>query len=268
MMCTCAMSRQPAPSTAWGPTTQKGPIATSSPITAPDATRAVASSTGIAPSCSLDHGADPGFGDPLAGDLGLAAEPPHGLALGHLLHMVFDRIARHDGLAEFRLVDGEEIDDLGPSPGRQRHDADGARGLRHALDQEDARKHRIAREMSEELRLVGGDVLDADGGFIAADLDDLVHHQERIAMGKRAEQLLDIGRADGLPGHLSSPVSSRPARPRPRTRTRRPTIASAFSHSRNGRAGNPPHFTPAGTAAFPPLAPPRSAPVPSRGREA
>src|SRR3979409_1905226 len=107
MMCTCAMSRQPAPSTAFGPTTQKGALPASSAIAAPDATRAVGSITGIATSCVGDHGADLGLGDQLSGDLGLAAEPPHGLALGQLLHVVLDCIARHDRLAEFGLVDGE-----------------------------------------------------------------------------------------------------------------------------------------------------------------
>src|SRR3981081_3721455 len=98
MMCTCAMSRHPELRPARGPPIEKGPLATSAPITAPDATRAVGSITGIATSCVSDHGADLGLGDQLPGDLGLAAEPPHGLALGQLLHVVLDRIARHNRL--------------------------------------------------------------------------------------------------------------------------------------------------------------------------
>ena len=57
---------------------------------------------------SDNHGADFGFGDDLAGDFGLAAIPPHGLAPGDLGHVIFDGVARHHRLAEFRLVDGQE----------------------------------------------------------------------------------------------------------------------------------------------------------------
>src|ERR1700693_1689432 len=141
--------------TTWGPITQRGPISTSAPITAPDATRAVGSIDAMRASRLRDHGADFGFGDELAGDPGLAAEPPHGLAVGKFLHVIFDRVARHHGLAELRLVDGEEIDHLGAPAGTQRHDADGAGRLRHALDQEHAGENRIAREMALKLRLIG-----------------------------------------------------------------------------------------------------------------
>jgi hypothetical protein len=57
--------------------------------------------------------------------------------------------------------------------------ADRPRGLGHALDQEHAREDRAAREMAGELRLVEGDVLDADAGAVAVDLDDPVHQEER-----------------------------------------------------------------------------------------
>src|SRR5712691_7219331 len=62
---------------------------------------------------SRNHRADFGLGDHLARAFGLAAEPPHVLLPGDLTDVIFDSVARHHRLAEFRLVDGEEIDLLG-----------------------------------------------------------------------------------------------------------------------------------------------------------
>ena len=49
--------------------------------------------------------------------------------------------------------------------------AEHAAGLRHALDHQHAGEYRIAGKMALEMRLVEGDVLDADAGFVAADID-------------------------------------------------------------------------------------------------
>ena len=57
-----------------------------------------------------DHGADFGLADELAIHHRLAAVPPHQLALGDLLHVIFDSVSRHDRAAELGLVDGQEID--------------------------------------------------------------------------------------------------------------------------------------------------------------
>ena len=103
---------------------------------------------------------------------------------------ILDPVAGLDRLAELHLVDGHEEDLLGLRLlGDLRRDADGARRLRHALDQVDAREDRPRREMAGELRLVEGDVLDADAGFVAVDLDDLVDQQKRIAMRQQIEDL-------------------------------------------------------------------------------
>ena len=135
------------------------------------------------PSCIPGHGADLGFGDQFSRNLGLAAEPPHGPALGNLGHVIFDGVARNHGLAKLRLVDRHEIDELRFAGEVFCEDADRARGLRHAFDEENAGEYRIARKVSLKLRLVGGDVLDADGGLITADVDDPIHQQERITVG-------------------------------------------------------------------------------------
>src|SRR5687768_7296349 len=112
-------------------------------------------------------------------------------------HVVFDGVSRHDRLAELRLVDGEEEDLLRARVlGDARGDADGAGGLRHALDDEDTRKDRPRGEMARELRLVEGDVLDADAGPVAVDVDDTVDEKKRVAMRQEVEDLDDIGRLE------------------------------------------------------------------------
>jgi len=102
-------------------------------------------------------------------------------------------------------------------------------------------------------------------GFIAADLDDLVTIRKRIAMGKRAEQLLDIGRADGPARSFVVPslVAARLGR-RPPPRTRRLTIASAFSHFAETAAPEnpPPLHARRNIRDDPAAAPPSFAPVP------
>ena len=43
----------------------------------------------------------------------------------------------------------------------------------------------LSGKMPLEVRLVDGDVLDADAGFVAVDVADPVDHQERIAVRQR-----------------------------------------------------------------------------------
>src|SRR3977135_1991141 len=176
------MSRQPSPTATSGPITQYGPISAPAPIAAPGATRAVGSIALIRRSCVRDHRADLGLGDDLPGNLGLAAEPPHGLPLGDLGHVIFDGVARDHRLAEFRLVEGDKIDGLPLALPAEHMHADHARRLRHALDHQHAGKHWIARKMTEELRLIIGDVLNSDGEFVAPYPDDAVDHQKRVTM--------------------------------------------------------------------------------------
>ena len=47
--------------------------------------------------------------------------------------------------------------------------------------------------MAAELWLVEGDVLDADAGLVAVDLDDLVDQEEGIPMRQELQNLHDIG---------------------------------------------------------------------------
>ena len=71
-------------------------------------------------------------------------------------------------LAEFCFVDGEEIHRRAAFGRTHLPQTQHARRLRHALDHQHARHDRIVRKMSDELRLVDRDVLDADAVLVAA----------------------------------------------------------------------------------------------------
>src|SRR5690606_14395074 len=49
-----------------------------------------------------------------------------------------------------------------------------------------------------ELRLVHRDVLDADAGIVAIDLDDAVDEQERIAVRNALHDPIDVGDTEGF----------------------------------------------------------------------
>ena len=80
-----------------------------------------------------------------------------------------------------------------------RMNADRAGRLRHAFDQQHAGHDRMVGKMTLELRLVEGHVLDADAGFVAADVDDPVDQQKRIAMRQRFQELQDVHRFECSP---------------------------------------------------------------------
>ena len=111
--------------------------------------------------------------------------------------------------------------------------------------------------MARELRLVEGDVLDADAGLVAVDLDDLVDQEEGIAVRQELQNLHDIGglKRGGRFGHgLNSGRSWMPSTNVTKTRRRLwrnlSPDASFFravisrNHSRIGRAGMPPQRAP------------------------
>jgi hypothetical protein len=62
--------------------------------------------------------------------------------------------------------------------------------------------------VAKELRLVGGDVLDADTMFVAADFNDAVDQQKGIAVRKRGEDFANPYGFNGFSAHISSPPSS------------------------------------------------------------
>ena len=59
--------------------------------------------------------------------------------------------------------------------------------------------------MADEVRLIGRDVLDADAGFITADLNDAVDQQERVAVRQGGEDLANPNGLKRLAVHASPP---------------------------------------------------------------
>lgn len=106
--------------------------------------------------------------------------------------MKMQRITGQHRFAEFRVVDPHEKHDLRNIGDAGVVDADGARRLGQGLDDEDARHHGELREVTLEEILVDGDVLDADTGLVAIDVDDLVDEQEGVAMRQQLHDLLDV----------------------------------------------------------------------------
>src|SRR6516225_5971516 len=143
-----------------------------------------------------NNGADLGLRNQLALYFGLSSEPPHQLAPVDLGHVILDPITRHHRLEKPRLVDRQEIDERFLN-GAQRFEAEHTGGLGHALDEKNAGKHRVAGKVAEKVRLVDGDVLNTDHRLVATQLDDAVHHQERVAVRQRLEDFGDIKRLDG-----------------------------------------------------------------------
>src|SRR6516165_12798017 len=110
------------------------------------------------------------------------------LAPVDLGHVILDPVTRHHRLEKPRLVDRQEIDERFLN-GAQRFEAEHTGGLCHALDEKHAGKHRVAGKVAEKVRLVDGDVLNTDHRLVATQFDDAVHHQERIAVRQRLEDL-------------------------------------------------------------------------------
>src|SRR5215471_6185863 len=99
-----------------------------SPMAAPSSMRAVGSIAVMIASVG-QHRADIGFRDGRAPDLGVAMEPPHGLAAADGAHVIFDGVAGLYRLAKLALVDGQEIDRARLFGAFDRFDADHACGL-------------------------------------------------------------------------------------------------------------------------------------------
>ena len=103
-----------------------------------------------------DHGGELGLGRDLAADLALGPELPDLAAAAEDLHMQLQPVPRRDDLAEAGLVQRHEIDEEALVDHLQRLDDEDGGGLRHRLDDEDARHHRLFGKVALEMRLVDG----------------------------------------------------------------------------------------------------------------
>ena len=143
--------------------------------------------------------------------------------MSDLVDVIGDSVAWHRRFAKFSFVDREKIEHRAVARGLVHlTQAQHTRGLRHALDQEHARHHRVVGKMTEEMRLVESDVFDPDAVILAANVDDAVDHDKGVAMRKEPQDLPDIGALKRLAAHSSVPSSLREALSR---RTRRRTMA-------------------------------------------
>src|SRR3984957_10424739 len=204
---------------------------------------------GREPASIGQHRADVGLGHRRAVHPGVAVKPPHGLAAADRAHVILHGVAGHHGLAKLAFVDGEKIHRARPLGAFDRLDPDHAGGLRHGLDHHHAGIDRSFGKMTLECRLVEGDVLDADAGVIAPDIDDAVDQQHRIAMRERPEDIVDIHQREPdrcLP-HYSCPS---PFGSVELSRTRRSSATISRNHCRVGLAKWPPQRPPAGMSSL------------------
>mmetsp|Transcript_35230 Transcript_35230/g.80203 ORF Transcript_35230/g.80203 Transcript_35230/m.80203 type:complete len:263 (-) Transcript_35230:1-789(-) len=104
------------------------------------------------------------------------------------LHLHHEDVARDEGLLPAHVVDAPEEEVL-PLLGQRRLESNEPPELRHSLDLKHSRHDRVIREVSGELRLVGGDALDAHRALARDVLEDLVHEEEGIPVG---DDLADV----------------------------------------------------------------------------
>ena len=176
--------------------------------------------------------ADFGFRDEVAFDMRLGAETPHASAIAHLLHVVIDRIAGHDGTAEPRFVDGHEIDERGFLELLDMAHAKSAGGLRHAFDEEHAGHHWIAGEVSLEIRFIGRTFL-MPVAERSHPVDDAVDHEKRITMREK----LRMSVISAFPSFDFTPLSF--INNRSLDRRRGMAIRPSRFHLRPDQASNP-----------------------------
>lgn len=142
-----------------------------------------------------------GFGDGLAVDGGDALHFGNGGFEADHFHFDAELIAGDDGPAEFGVFNGSEKHELAARVRGQFRDQY-ARDLGHGFNDENTRHDGETREVTEEMRLIDGDVFDADDG-IFRHVDDAVDHQHGVAMREDFRDLLDFYGCHGK-GHYNS----------------------------------------------------------------
>ena len=133
-------------------------------------------------------------------------------------HLEAQRVAGQDRALEAAVVDaGEEAELAAVLVGSDRTAT--ARGLGQRLDHEHTGHDRATGEVTGELRLVGGDLLDRHRALAGLELDHAVDEQERIPMrndphdvGRLERQLLGRHRSRKAP-HRVTIIPRRRRRP-------------------------------------------------------
>src|SRR5438094_8493695 len=101
-----------------------------------------------------DHGGKGGFRRDLAVDDRLARKLPDAGPALHLLDMKLETVARKDRPAEPDVIDRHEVDQLAFRLLAVGRDHKNGGGLRHRLDDQHTRHHRLGREVALEAWLV------------------------------------------------------------------------------------------------------------------
>jgi hypothetical protein len=170
--------------------------------------------------------------------------------------MDVEAVAGENRPAEAGVINTHEIDQLTLRFVPKRMDDQHRRGLRHGLDDQHSRHDRPARKMSLKILLVDRDVLDAGGPHIRHRIDDLVDHQERVAVRDHFHDPLDVdlgglllgeGRIDHRPSFFFA---------------RRCRIATCLMNEAIGTAGLPQTVSPGATSRITPAVPAIRAPPP------
>src|SRR5574341_108391 len=256
---------------AWGSNTLRGPIFTLAPTTAygpisqEGSTWAPCSMTAVgwmAISRSVtpllrrllavgQHRHELALGDDLPVDDRLRRLLPDRPLLLRHLEVELEPVARDHGLAELGAVDPHQVGDLVGRLRADRHDGEQRPGLRQGLEDEDARHHGVAREVTREEGLVHRDALPGDQPPVGIELDDPVDEEEGRAVGEELLDPLDVqdhGGRGGLVVHRSSlslslprsaSASLRSSRSARRMSVRRSKTAELRTHATSGFAGEP-----------------------------
>ena len=192
----------------------------------------------------------------MAAHLGAALELPDIAAVALLGDMHMEAIAGKHRPAEAGVVDTHEVDELAFRLAPEGMNNENGRGLRHCLDDQDARHDRTDREMALEILLVDRDVLDAGGAHIGHCVNNLVDHQKRVAVRDHFHDPLNIdldglflgeGRIDHHPFFFLA---------------RRCRIATCFINEAIGTAGMPQTVSPDATSRISPALAAMRAPLP------
>src|SRR3989344_2892768 len=237
---------------------ENGPTVTRSASSAPLATSAVGWISTAKASGLHDHGGELALGGHLVAHEALARELEHVAPVANHPHRHPDHIARPHRLAEPAVVGGHEEDRLAGRVDLERLGHQHRAGLGHGLDQQHARHHWIVREVALEEGLVHGHALDADDGLVMLVFLAAVHEQHGEAVRDPRQHLGDVDHGGVGPRRRLARHASPPAR----RCAMRASHAVSLSQWRIGRAGMPPHVSPAGMSFITPAAAPTRAPAP------
>src|SRR5579863_3448838 len=124
-------------------------------------------------------------------NVGFALQPSRGLPEGEDFDFDSQLIARNHRPPEPRALNSGKYQQLVVAIADFFEEQNGA-GLRHRLNNQDARHDRISGKVPVEERLVDGDILDGDNALGALDLDYAIEQKHGIAMRQQFQNAANI----------------------------------------------------------------------------